>query len=167
MVGFVNTPRPPIAGRPAPRSTTEEPADKEVLQRLIASVAYLRLFSHMAHFNVTGPSFYSDHKTYETVYESLNEWIDTIGERITALGYPVDICPECLVECIVFEPCSDGAVQDAQGLCMGVLSRLEAISGFITASFRQVDDTTANMMQELCLGIDKLIYFVRRGFKAS
>lgn len=166
--------KPPITSRPSARPLTNTiqmvamPTTEQLLDKVISSVVYLRLTSHMAHFNVTGPSFYSDHKTYEGVYEFLDEWIDKLGERITALGHPVDIHPECLTgDCVVFPTGHEDPVQDAKGLCMGVLTKLEAISGYINSIFRQVDETTANMLQELCLGIDKQIYFVRRGFVAS
>lgn len=169
MVGIVSATRPPIATRPVARPAMPEVATTdELLSKVLASVAYLRLTSHMAHFNVTGPSFYSDHKTYEGVYGFLDEWIDKLGERITALGHPVDIHPECLTgDCVVFPSGHTAVDQDAKGLCLDVLSKLQAISDFINSIFRQVDETTANMLQELCLGIDKQIYFVRRGWKAE
>ena len=40
------------------------------------------------HWNVEGPLFYSLHKLTEAQYRELNESIDTLAERIRALGLP-------------------------------------------------------------------------------
>ena len=40
------------------------------------------------HWNVEGPLFYSLHKLTESQYRELNESIDTLAERIRALGLP-------------------------------------------------------------------------------
>ena len=40
------------------------------------------------HWNVEGPMFYSLHKLTETQYDELSESVDTIAERIRALGLP-------------------------------------------------------------------------------
>lgn len=40
------------------------------------------------HWNVEGPMFYSLHKLTEEQYAELNESVDTIAERIRALGLP-------------------------------------------------------------------------------
>jgi starvation-inducible DNA-binding protein len=40
------------------------------------------------HWNVEGPMFYSLHKLTEDQYETLAESVDTIAERIRALGLP-------------------------------------------------------------------------------
>lgn len=40
------------------------------------------------HWNVEGPTFYGIHKLTEEQYEKLNASVDTIAERIRALGLP-------------------------------------------------------------------------------
>ena len=46
-------------------------------------VAYYR--SHVAHVNIEGRNFYSDHKLLQKIYESLQDEIDTIAEKIRSL----------------------------------------------------------------------------------
>jgi starvation-inducible DNA-binding protein len=46
-------------------------------------VAYYR--SHVAHVNIEGRNFYSDHKLLQKIYESLQAEIDTIAEKIRSL----------------------------------------------------------------------------------
>ena len=42
--------------------------------------------SHVAHVNITGRNFASDHKLLEKVYEDLQEQIDSIAEKIRTLN---------------------------------------------------------------------------------
>lgn len=54
-------------------------------------VAYYR--SHVAHVNIVGRNFVSDHKLLKGIYESLQEQIDFLGELLRTLGemMPCDI----------------------------------------------------------------------------
>lgn len=56
------------------------------LQQLFADnfVAYYR--SHVAHANIQGRNFYSDHKLLGKIYEDLSGQIDTIAELLRTLG---------------------------------------------------------------------------------
>lgn len=54
-------------------------------------VTYYR--THVAHVNIIGRNFYSDHKLLQKVYEELQGDIDTIAEFIRTLG---DFMPESL-----------------------------------------------------------------------
>jgi starvation-inducible DNA-binding protein len=47
-------------------------------------VGYYR--SHVAHVNIEGRNFYSDHKLLQKVYEDLQDQIDSIAEKIRTLG---------------------------------------------------------------------------------
>lgn len=56
------------------------------LQQVFANnfVAYFR--SHVAHVNVQGRNFYSDHKLLGKIYEDLQGQIDTVAELLRSLG---------------------------------------------------------------------------------
>ena len=53
-----------------------------VLEETFAAnfVAYYR--SHVAHINIQGRTFFQDHKLLQKIYESLQDNIDTLGEKI-------------------------------------------------------------------------------------
>ena len=53
-----------------------------VLENTFAAnfVAYYR--AHVAHINIKGRTFYQDHKLLQKIYESLQDNIDTLGEKI-------------------------------------------------------------------------------------
>jgi starvation-inducible DNA-binding protein len=60
----------------------------EGLSRLLADTYTLYLKTHNFHWNVTGPMFNTLHLMFETQYNELALAVDTIAERIRALGFP-------------------------------------------------------------------------------
>ena len=65
---------------------TDRRAIAEGLSRLLADSYSLYLKTHNFHWNVTGPMFQELHKMFEVQYQELAEAVDTIAERIRALG---------------------------------------------------------------------------------
>lgn len=59
----------------------------EGLSRVLADTYVLYLKTHAYHWNVTGPLFSSLHLLFETEYNELHGAVDTIAERIRALGH--------------------------------------------------------------------------------
>ncbi len=60
----------------------------EGLSRLLADSYTLYLKTHNFHWNVKGPMFQTLHLMFETQYNELALAVDSIAERIRALGYP-------------------------------------------------------------------------------
>lgn len=60
----------------------------EGLCKLLADTYTLYLKTHNFHWNVTGPMFNTLHLMFETQYTELALAVDSIAERIRALGYP-------------------------------------------------------------------------------
>lgn len=60
----------------------------EGLGHLLADTYTLYLKTHNYHWNVTGPQFQTLHLMFETHYNELALAVDTIAERIRALGEP-------------------------------------------------------------------------------
>lgn len=60
----------------------------EGLSNLLADTYTLYVKTHNFHWNVTGPMFDTLHKLFEAQYTELQSAVDTIAERIRALGYP-------------------------------------------------------------------------------
>ena len=57
------------------------------LSRVLADSYTLYLQTHNFHWNVTGPMFQTLHLMFETHYTELATAVDTIAERIRALGH--------------------------------------------------------------------------------
>src|SRR6516164_8047894 len=60
----------------------------EGLSRLLADTYTLYLKTHNFHWNVTGPMFRTLHLMFEEQYNELALAVDSIAERIRALGFP-------------------------------------------------------------------------------
>ena len=58
------------------------------LSKLLADSYTLYLKTHNFHWNVTGPMFQTLHLMFEQHYNELALAVDTIAERIRALGHP-------------------------------------------------------------------------------
>lgn len=58
----------------------------ELLNGRLADAIDLGAQAKFAHWNVKGPSFIALHELFDKVAESVEEHIDTIAERVTALG---------------------------------------------------------------------------------
>jgi starvation-inducible DNA-binding protein len=60
----------------------------EGLSRVLADTYTLYLTTHNFHWNVTGPMFRTLHLLFEEQYTELATAVDSIAERIRALGFP-------------------------------------------------------------------------------
>ena len=60
----------------------------EGLSKLLADSYTLYLMTHNFHWNVTGPMFRTLHLMFEEQYNELALAVDSIAERIRALGFP-------------------------------------------------------------------------------
>lgn len=60
----------------------------EGLSKLLADTYTLYLKTHNFHWNVTGPMFQTLHLMFEQQYMELALAVDSIAERIRALGFP-------------------------------------------------------------------------------
>jgi starvation-inducible DNA-binding protein len=57
----------------------------DALNLVVADTYQMMALSHLAHWNVEGPGFFSLHKAFEDHYEDLFEAVDEIAERVRAL----------------------------------------------------------------------------------
>ncbi len=60
----------------------------EGLSHVLADTYTLYLKTHNFHWNVTGPMFQTLHLMFMTQYNEIWMAVDTVAERIRALGYP-------------------------------------------------------------------------------
>ena len=67
------------------------PADKraslcQLLNERLADLIDLQLQAKQAHWNVKGPTFIALHELFDSVAEETEEFVDTVAERVVALG---------------------------------------------------------------------------------
>jgi starvation-inducible DNA-binding protein len=86
-------------------------------------VAYYR--THVAHVNIVGRNFYSDHKLLQKIYEALQGDVDTIAEFLRTLA---TVMPESLGTVIAGSQIDDSDVfGTADELLEGVLTDLTTL----------------------------------------
>jgi starvation-inducible DNA-binding protein len=69
-------------------SEKDRAAIAQGLSKVLADSYTLYLTTHNFHWNVTGPHFNSLHAMFMTQYTELWTALDTVAERIRALGFP-------------------------------------------------------------------------------
>ena len=58
----------------------------QLLNEQLAELIALQLQTKQAHWNVKGPSFIALHELFDSVAVEVAEFVDTVAERITAVG---------------------------------------------------------------------------------
>ncbi|WP_156255048.1 DNA starvation/stationary phase protection protein Dps [Sandarakinorhabdus oryzae] len=61
-----------------------------LLQAMLANAVDLVRQAKQAHWNVKGPNFFMLHQLFDALHDTVEEFEDTIAERITALGGTAD-----------------------------------------------------------------------------
>ena len=126
-------------------------------------VAYFR--SHIAHLNVTGRNFASDHKLLQKVYEDLQSQVDTIGELIRTLNdYVADSIDEVVAGSSVSTLPIFGSADDLLTEVQGDLEQLKGCyEELIEIAEQEGHDEIANYAQDRILTLAKFIWM----FKAT
>lgn len=122
--------------------------------------AYYR--SHVAHVNIMGRNFQSDHALLGGIYEDLQSQIDTIGELLRTLDdfMPSEIqfvLNESTISTAIFEG-------DSEDLLSGVRNDLEILKGFYEELMETAEleghKEIANYAQDRILAIAKHIWML-------
>jgi starvation-inducible DNA-binding protein len=66
--------------------TEKRNALAQLLNERLADLIDLQLQAKQAHWNVKGPTFIALHELFDSVSEEAEEFVDTVAERIVALG---------------------------------------------------------------------------------
>lgn len=124
-------------------------------------VAYTR--SHIAHLNVVGRNFYSDHKLLNKIYDDLQDEIDTLGELIRAMDA---FAPTSLREIAEVSHISVDEIEgDADTLLSDVKDDLEHLKEcyveLLKVSEEEDLEEIANHAQDRLLALEKFIWMLR------
>ena len=121
-------------------------------------VAYSR--AHIAHINVVGRNFYSDHKLLGKIYEYLQGNIDSLGEMIRSVGafVPVNLTT-IVVDAVIEEDAVTGTADDMLESIRDTLAQL-ADSYRLLSEVASDDEAeeVENFAQEQILAINKYIW---------
>jgi len=135
----------------------------QALQVLLANYQVVSNNVHGQHWRVVGMDFMQLHLFYDTLYDSLLENIDTVAERIRALGgFPNSAMSEYLA--IATIPEIIGLLLPEEGLSM-LLDNYEAtmrsLRDLNALATKFSDAATANMVGDLIEVGEKQTWFIR------
>jgi len=124
-------------------------------------VAYYR--AHLAHVNIVGRNFYSDHKLLEKIYESLQDQIDTIAELLRAMDefMPVEI-QDVLNQSHIGTGILEGSSDDLlSSIMMDLLELKEQYEELMRISETEGYEEIGNYSQDRILALEKQIWMLR------
>ena len=124
-------------------------------------VAYYR--SHVAHVNITGRNFASDHELLAGIYESLQAEIDTIAELLRTL---YEMMPDSINDVLQSSQLPIGSLSgDSTELLSAVYDDIELLKGdyedLIKIATEEGHDEIANYAQDRVLALAKQCWMLR------
>ncbi len=144
------------------------PTDKraiaaELLNSLLADLIDLQLQAKHAHWNVKGPNFIALHELFDSVAEDAEEFVDTVAERIAALGGRAEgtivlVGQRSRLAPYALDIVSGRAHVEALSTSLATVGK--AARDGISQATEFGDADTADLFTEVSRGIDKKLWFV-------
>jgi starvation-inducible DNA-binding protein len=129
------------------------------LAKLLADTYAVYLKTHGYHWNVRGPNFHSLHAMFMEQYTEMWQAIDTIAERIRALG---QLAPQGYRSFSNLSGVQDGDPQkDAQGMLRDLTADHETLIATARAAREGADEVTASMIDDRIDAHEKHAWMLR------
>ena len=124
-------------------------------------VTYFR--SHVAHVNVTGRNFRSDHKLLEGIYTRRQDQIDRIGELLRSMD---EYMPCDLADLVEMSFIPTGAIEGSADQLLHLVEQdlenlLEDFKDLIVIADDEGLDEIANYAQDQALDLEKSLWMLR------
>lgn len=144
-------------------SETDRDAAITALKTVLGETYALYSKTHGYHWNVTGPNFQALHDMFMTQYTDLWEALDTIAERIRALGAFAPGSASEILDAASIRP--DNGVPDAatmvSNLARGQETLAKAIRNAIASAEQAGDDVTVDLLIQRATIADKSAWMLR------
>lgn len=135
----------------------------EGLSRLLADTYTLYLKTHNFHWNVTGPMFNTLHLMFEGQYNELALAVDSIAERIRALGFPAPGTYAAYARLSSIQ--EEEGVPDAQQMIRLLVQGQEAVVRTARSIFpladKAADEPTADLLTQRMQVHEKTAWMLR------
>ena len=144
------------------------PAEKrsslaQLLNERLADLIDLQLQAKQAHWNVKGPTFIALHELFDGVAEDTEEFVDTVAERIVALGGIAEgtICAVGKRTKLPAYPVNITSGRDhVDALSTALAAVGKAVRAAIDRATELGDADTADLFTGVSRDIDKKLWFV-------
>lgn len=122
-----------------------------------------------AHWNIEGPDFYSEHKFFETQFEEIDEFIDSVAERIRLLWHYVPATFASFLELTHLTEMSRD-INDRQGFIKELTADHESINIHLRENINPLigkyqDSGTSDFITGLMEQHEKMPWFLRSHLK--
>ena len=142
----------------------------ELLNARLADAIDLGAQSKYAHWNVKGPNFIALHELFDKVAESIEEQIDTIAERITALGGRAHGTIAAVSRTSSLRPYPEEIVEGlahVEALSAALADHGAKLRGAIESADRLGDADTADLFTGISRETDKHLWFLEAHLHAK
>lgn len=141
-----------------------------ILNKTLAAVLDLKTQVKQAHWNVKGKDFYQLHEMFDEMAGELEEYIDMVAERVTALGgLALGTARIAAQESILPEYPFD--ILDGMEHVTALADRFAPFAQHLRESIDQTDDLgdadTADLYTEISRTIDKRLWFLEAHLQGS
>jgi starvation-inducible DNA-binding protein len=142
----------------------------ELLNARLADAIDLQTQCKQAHWNVKGPSFIALHELFDKVNEDVEEYVDTIAERVAQLGGRAEGTARTVAKkstLAEYAVKSDAGIEHVQALSSALASFGKVARHAIDQSAELKDADTADLFTEISRGVDKWLWFVEAHLHAE
>lgn len=141
-----------------------------ILNRALASTLDLKTQVKQAHWNVKGMDFYQLHELFDEMASELEEFVDMIAERVTALGgLALGTARIAASESILPEYPLD--ILDGKAHVVALADRYAPYAKLVRDAIDETDDLgdadTADLFTEVSRAIDKRLWFLEAHLQTS
>jgi starvation-inducible DNA-binding protein len=143
------------------RETQEKVCD--ALQDSLYDLTALARLIKQAHWNVVGPSFRSVHLHLDEIYAIVDNQIDSVAERISAIGVSPSGQPAEVAEHTVLQQLPLGFLRDKQVVEL-MTNRLSTVSRSMRARCEVIEDldvVTADMFHSILQKLEMHLWMLR------
>jgi starvation-inducible DNA-binding protein len=135
----------------------------EALTRVLADSYAIYFKTHAFHWNVTGPTFFSLHEMFGAQYNEIWTALDTIAERIRAIGGTPPSGPSALGRLASVAEAKGNLEANAmvRELHDGQQAVLKTIKAALAAAQKAGDEATADLMIERTDAHDKHAWMLK------
>ena len=135
----------------------------EILNQTLAATLDLKTQTKQAHWNVKGMNFYQLHELFDEIATELEEYVDMVAERVTALGgTAMGTARIAASESILPEYALD-AVSGAEHIT-ALADRFGVYTKHVRNAIAQTEDLgdadTADLYTEISRTVDKRLWFL-------
>ncbi|MAP18179.1 MAG: DNA starvation/stationary phase protection protein Dps [Aurantimonas sp.] len=141
----------------------------ELLQTHLATAVDITYQTKQAHWNVKGMNFIAVHELFDDLHEETEEYVDTIAERLTAIGGQAHGTVQAASENSLLDPYPLDLVKSEDHLKRLTESYAKwsaAIEKGIEEASEAGDPLTEDLLTAIGRGLDKGIYFMESHFQA-